>query len=99
MPAVTWYEAGKPDPNKQAPPWARIFGIARDGTVYAPAALTSDEPATLKKAAADGVSAAMNKEHAFLPVPWLVRNYPYEFEVIRVCRIIEGFAQQVRSRR
>lgn len=99
MPSVTWYEAGKPDPTKPAPPWARVFGIATDGAVYAPAALTGDEAATLTKAAAEGIAAAMNKNHAFLPIPWLVRAYPYEFEVIRVCRIIEGFAQQVRERR
>lgn len=99
MPAVTWYEAGKPDPDKPAPPWARVFGMTRDGTVYAPAALTGDETATLEKAAAEGVAAAMKNDHAFLPAPWLVRSYPYEFEVIRVCRIIEGFAQQVRSQR
>ncbi|MCL1635720.1 hypothetical protein M2650_13910 [Luteimonas sp. SX5] len=96
---VTWYEAGKPDPNIPAPPWARVFGIANDGTVYAPAALTGDEGATLEKAAAEGIAAAMKNEHAFLPIPWLLRAYPYEFEVIRVCRIIDGFARELRPHR
>lgn len=97
MPTVTWYEAGKPDPNRPGPSWARTFGIASDGAVYAPAALTGDEASTLEKAAAAGISAAMKNEDAYLPIPWLVRAYPDEFEVIRVCRIIEGFAQQVRE--
>ncbi len=99
MLTVTWYEAGKPDPTAFAPAWTRVFGIANDGTVYAPAALTGDEGETLAKAAAEGIAAAMKNDHAFLPIQWLVRSYPYEFEVIRVCRIIEGFAQQARSRR
>lgn len=99
MATVTWYEAGKPDPDKRAPAWARTFGIASDGTVYAPAALSGDEGATLKQAAVGGVSAAMNNDHAFLPVPWMVRNHPHDPEVIRVCRLIDGFAQQVKKRR
>ena len=62
--------------RRKVPRWLRSAGLAEDGTVFVPAAITGNEQAAILSASWDGSSMALHLNHAFLPCSWVVREHP-----------------------
>jgi hypothetical protein len=73
--AITWI---RPEFKKAGvPQWLITAGISDDGTVFVPARIAGNETAVTLAAGWDGnVAMAIYRDHAFLPVEWMVREYP-----------------------
>ena len=67
--------------KKKVPKWIRSAGLADDGTVYIPAAVSGNEQAALLSASWDGISMVSYLNHIFLPTSWLAKEYPMTQEL------------------
>ena len=74
-PAITWI---RPEFTKAGvPQWLTTAGISDDGTVFVPARVAGNEMAVTLAAGWDGnVAMVTYRAHAFLPVDWMVGEYP-----------------------
>ncbi len=74
-------------PGYCRPEWQRSAAIDREGTVFAPAAITDREEAAFLGALQDGVPLLESDGHIFLPTWWIRREFP---DVADICGAIEG---------
>jgi hypothetical protein len=58
------------------PKWARLAALSDDGTVFIPAALMGNETRAFLCASWDGLPAAMEAGHVYLPAKWMASNCP-----------------------
>jgi hypothetical protein len=92
---ITWI---RPDFKKAGvPQWLVTAGISDDGTVFVPARIAGNEMAVTLAAGWDGgVAMAIYRDHAFLPVEWMVREYPKLADDLRIVeqRVREAAAKE-----
>jgi hypothetical protein len=74
---MVWYEI---QTDKKTPVWTRSFYIANDGECFLPAVLFGQEfPITLMLSY-DGCTLMTHKNHAYVPLSWATKNFPFVFE-------------------
>jgi hypothetical protein len=83
--------------GRKVPVWMRSAALASDGTIFAPAAIGGSETAVFLCASYDGVSIVLHRNHAFVPLDWLRREYPDMAEVAD--RIERGVTSNRSTRR
>jgi hypothetical protein len=68
---LTWSMFPGPGPE-----WRRCVAVSDDGEVFAPAWIAGNEQKVGMCAAYDGGRAIVCDGHLYLPMSWLVREYP-----------------------
>ena len=64
-------------PGQRRPKWQRSACIDREGTVYAPAAITGNEMKAMLCATWDGNTPMVESDgHIYLPTQWMASEYP-----------------------
>jgi hypothetical protein len=79
--------------KKPAPKWRGIVAIASDGVVFFPASVADrNERVVLVRALqSENVPSVYNYGHVYIPVWWLVREYP---KTTCICRLVEHWLRQ-----
>ena len=85
---LKWIAVSGPGPK-----WKRSVAVDEAGVIYAPGAIVGEQQA-LFCAAYDGVRVILDKGHAYLPLDWLMREFPKIAELGRKIerRVKEHFA-------
>jgi hypothetical protein len=84
---IRWFRAEN-GPGFRLPLWARTVALDWEGTVYAAAATTDDEPGAILAASQEGVPILFDKasERRFLPTAWMAREFP---QIADICANID----------
>lgn len=70
------YTVADEDMKAKLPEWARSVLRHDDGTLFLPAVLGASEMEVLLCAGYDGTPVAQHKDHLFVPMDWLAREFP-----------------------
>ena len=87
---IKWYSMPN-NGGKKVPEHLVTLGITDDNKVYVSAGLTGDEIVALANACWDGIPFIPYLDHAFLPLDWIIKNYPMYNELYDKIKIKAEF--------
>ena len=93
--SVLWCVADTPAGQPVMPEWLRSAAMDQKGRIYVPAAIGGNENIVFFKVAYDGVPVVTSDDHLYVPIDWLIKEYPKErgdLEHIRM-RVMDAFSQ------
>ena len=73
---LRWCFCPPPASAPRLPEWLRSAAMARDGTVFLPAAISGNESHSLISALWDGVTMIEADGRVYLPARWIAAEYP-----------------------
>ena len=80
-----WVEIEQPK-GSSVPLWQRCGGVAEDGVVFIPAAVTGNEQDVEARAKASGTTVVNHLDHLFVPATWMA----VEFSALKqLCELME----------